>query len=249
MPAEAYDRFMGRYSRQLGLQMISLAGVRAGHTALDVGCGPGVLTGELVALLGAEAVNAIDPSESFVEATRGRYPGVDVRRASAEALPFADDRFDVAIAQLVVHFMEDPVAGLAEMRRVVRRGGAVAACVWDHAGGHSPIATLWRVVATIDPGARDEADLAGAREGHLAHLFQDAGLDDIRAAEVSAEVEYSTFDAWWEPFLLGVGPAGQYVHSLDERRRQELSDACRELLGPPPFRITAHAWAVAATVE
>ena len=111
--AEAYDGFMGRYSRLLSAQLADLAGVRAGQRALDVGCGTGALTGELVVRLGPEAVAAVDPSRSFVEATAERYPGVAVREASAGALPFADDVFDAVLAQLVVHFMTDPVAGIA----------------------------------------------------------------------------------------------------------------------------------------
>ena len=111
--AAAYDRFMGGYSVQLGPGLAELAGVRPGQRALDVGCGPGALTGELVARLGADAVAAVDPSEPFVAAARGRHPGVDVRQASAESLPFADDSFDTALAQLVVHFMRDPIAGSA----------------------------------------------------------------------------------------------------------------------------------------
>src|SRR6185437_6338669 len=101
----------------------------------DVGCGPGALTGELVRRVGADAVAAVDPSPGFVEAARQRHPGVDVRRAEAERLPFEDGSFDAALAQLVVHFMTDPATGIGEMRRVTRRGGVVAACVWDHAGG------------------------------------------------------------------------------------------------------------------
>ena len=125
--AEAYDRFMGRYSRQLSPQLAELAGVDGGQRVLDVGCGPGALTAELVARVGTAAVSAVDPSEPFVEAARARNPGVEVVQASAEALPFPDRTFDAALAQLVVHFMRDPVAGLAEMARVTRRGGVVAA--------------------------------------------------------------------------------------------------------------------------
>ncbi len=132
--AEAYDQYMGRYSRLLSPQMADLAGVRRGQRVLDVGCGPGALTAELVTRLGAAAVAAVDPSEPFVAAARDRHPGVEVLRASAEQLPFADRTFDAALAQLVVHFMSDPVAGLVEMARVTRPGGVVVACVWDHAG-------------------------------------------------------------------------------------------------------------------
>ncbi len=136
--ADAYDRFMGRYSQLLSPQMADLAGVRPGQRVLDVGCGPGALTAELVTRLGPEGVGAVDPSEPFVAAARARHPGVDVSQASAEELPFADGSFDAALAQLVVHFMKDPVAGLAEMARVTRPGGVVAACVWDHAWRPGP---------------------------------------------------------------------------------------------------------------
>ena len=133
VPADAYDRFMGRYSRHLSARLADFArAVEAGQRALDVGCGPGALTGEL-GRLGADGVTAVDPSESFVAAVRERQPGVRVEHASAEELPFGGGEFDVALAQLVVHFMADPVQGLREMARVTRPGGVVAACVWDHA--------------------------------------------------------------------------------------------------------------------
>ena len=133
--ADSYDRFMGRYSVLLAPQLAAFAGVAPGQRVLDVGCGPGALTTELVRLLGPDEVTAVDPSEPFVAAARERHPGVTVEQAAAEALPFADDSFDAALAQLVVHFMTDPVAGLQEMARVTRGGGLVAACVWDHGGG------------------------------------------------------------------------------------------------------------------
>src|SRR5688500_11192947 len=123
---------MGRYSILLGPKLADLAGVSAGQRVLDVGCGPGALTGELVSRLGPEAVVAVDPSEPFVAAARARYPLVDIRQAEAEQLPFEDKVFDASLAQLVVHFMADPVAGLREMGRVTRHEGVVAACVWDH---------------------------------------------------------------------------------------------------------------------
>ena len=248
--ADAYDRFMGRYSTQLVAPMIDLAGVRPGQSALDVGCGPGALTAGLVDRLGADAVSAVDPSEPFVAANRQRHAGVDVRRASAEDLPFPDDRFDVALAQLVVHFMTDPVAGLGEMGRVVRPGGTITACVWDHAGGRSPLAAFWHVALAIDPDARDESGLNGAREGHLAELFERAGIigvDGIVDAVLPAAVDYERFEEWWEPYTLGVGPAGAHLASLDPPRRELLRAGCYEVLGPGPFTVSAHAWAVAAT--
>jgi SAM-dependent methyltransferase len=241
--AEAYDGFMGRYSRLLSGQLAGLASVRRGQRVLDVGCGTGALTSELVARLGPQAVAAVDPSESFVAATRARYPGVDVRQAPAERLPFADDAFDAALAQLVVHFMKDPVSGLAELRRVARPAGVVAGCVWDHAGGQGPLRLFWDAARALDPAVDDESRLPGTREGHLAELFEAAGLREIEATALSVSLEHPTFDAWWEPFTRGVGPAGAYLASLDANRRAELREACRRRMLSEPFVITAVAWA------
>lgn len=240
--AEAYDRFMGRYSRLLSSQLADLASVRGGQRVLDVGCGTGALTGELVARLGPAAVAAVDPSEPFIAATQVRHPGVDVRRTPAEQLPFPDAAFDAALAQLVVHFMKDPVAGLTEMRRVTRRDGIVAACVWDHGGGEGPLGIFWDAARTLDPGVEGEAHLAGARKGHLAELFEAAGLRDVVSTALSVSLEHPTFDAWWEPFTRGVGPAGAYLASLDAVQRITLREACRRGLPSEPFTVTAVAW-------
>ncbi len=246
--AEAYDRFMGRYSRLLSPQMADLAGVAPGQRAIDVGCGPGALTGELVARIGADHVAALDPSISFVEAIRDRYPGVDVHHASAEGIPFASDTFDAALAQLVVHFMADPVAGLAEMGRVTRAGGLVVACVWDHAGGLGPLGVFWATARELDPSVEDESELPGVREGHLTELFDAAGLRDIQATSLVADLELSSFDAWWQPFTDGAGPAGAYTASLDPERQARLRDRCHDRLGDGPFTIPARAWAARGVV-
>ena len=241
--AESYDRFMGRYSQLLSPQMAALAGVQAGQRAIDVGCGPGALTAELVGIVGSINVAAVDPSEPFVEAARVRHPGVDVRLAPAEDLPYPNDTFDVAIAQLVVHFMSDPVAGLTEMRRVTRAGGSVAACVWDHAGGRGPLSRFWQAAIETDPGAQDESQLAGARHGHLTDLFVAAGLREVVGSEVSATLSHESFDEWWEPYTRGVGPAGAYVARLDPPRRAALRARCEDIMGPAPFTIESVAWA------
>jgi len=242
--ADAYDRFMGRYSAPLAPAFADFAGIEPGMRVVDVGCGPGALTAELVRRVGAGFVAAADPSPPFAAATRERYPGVDVRQAPAEELPFQDDSFDLALAQLVVHFMSDPVAGIREMARVTRPGGTVATCVWDLAGGQAPISTLWDAAREFDPEVSDESLRAGAREGHLQELFEDTGLGDIEGALLTVTVEHESFDEWWEPFTLGVGPAGSYTAGLDAAPRERLRERCRELLPPAPFSITAGAWAV-----
>jgi SAM-dependent methyltransferase len=240
--AESYDRFMGRWSAPLAGPFADYARVAPDQRALDVGCGPGSLTSELVARLGADHVAAVDPSEPFVEAATLRHPGVDVQLASAEALPHPDGAFDAALAQLVVHFMADPVAGLREMARVTRPGGVVAACVWDHGSGRGPLSTFWRAVRQLDPTADDESELAGARRGHLGELFRAAGLGQVEETELTVERAFEGFDDWWEPFTRGVGPAGGYVAGLDEGRRTRLVDSLRATLPAGPFALTAVAW-------
>jgi SAM-dependent methyltransferase len=244
--ADAYLRFMGRYSEPLAAQFADLAGARGGQRLLDVGCGPGALTAELVNRVGPDAVSAVEPSASFMAAARERLPGVDIRQTTAEQLPFADAAFDAALAQLVVHFMADPVAGLREMGRVTRSGGVVAACVWDHAGGRGPLSTFWRAVRELDPGADDESNLAGVREGHLAELFTQAGLDAVKVTTLTVQVRQAGFDSWWETFTLGVGPAGAYLTSLLADRRDELRERCRRQLPEGPFEVSATAWAATA---
>jgi SAM-dependent methyltransferase len=213
---------------------------------LDVGCGPGALTAELVSRLGAGSVAAIDPSEPFVAALRTRLPGVDARQATAESLPFASGTFDAAIAQLVVHFMPDPVAGLAEMARVTRRGGVVAACVWDHE--RSPATPFWKAARALDPSVADQADRPGVREGHLAELFRSAGLREVATGSVEASRQHQSFDDWWAPFELGVGPVGAYLGRLDAAQRDALRERCRAMSPRTPYLQTVVAWAARGQV-
>jgi SAM-dependent methyltransferase len=248
VPAEAYDRFMGVHSRQLAPQLVDLARLASGDRALEVGCGPGALTTELVSRLGAASVAAVDPSESFVVAARARHPGVDVRRARAEALPYADRAFDGALAQLVVHFMTDPVAGLREMARVTRTDGVIAACVWDHAGERTPVSAFWRAARDLGLGTLDESGLAGAREGHLVELFKASGLRHVEDTVLVARLKYSSFDDWWKPFSFGVGPAGAAYMTLSPDQRARLHERCEALFPPAPFELASFAWAARGIV-
>jgi len=244
--ADAYLRFLGRYSEPLAEQFVDLVGVRRGDRVLDVGCGPGVLTAPLVARCGPDQVAAVDPSESFAAATRARFPGVDVRAAGAEDLPYDDDTFDVALAQLVVHFMTDPVVGLREMGRVTRPGGSVAASVWDFGAGTAPLSVFWRAAGDLDPAAPGEGDRAGTHEGDLVRIASKAGLDAVTSTSLTVRLPFATFEEWWAPYLLGVGPVGSYVANLDHAARDELAEHCRALLPEPPFEHAATAWVVLA---
>lgn len=238
--ADAYDRFMGRYSGQLAPQLAGLAGVEEGQRVLDVGCGTGILTAEC--LRRGATVAAVDPSEPFVAAVAERHPGVDVRCGVAEQLPFLDGEFDAALAQLVVHFMREPVTALREMGRVTRPGGVVAACVWDHAGGKAPISAFWNAVRELDPDVEDESQLPGARQGHLTELLTEAGLVEVEETALPIRVEHPGFDDWWEPFTLGVGPAGSYYGALDPERQTQLRELCSAAVSPGTLVIEARAW-------
>lgn len=240
--AEAYDSFMGRYSRPLAVLFADSAGLPPSGRALDVGCGPGALTAELAARFGETEVAGVDPSESFVEAARARHPWADIRHGVAEDLPFDDDTFDAALAALVVHFMTDAAAGAREMVRVTRPGGVVAACVWDFAGRRAPQTLFFAALASIVTGIDDESGRVGAREGDLIDLLTAAGCSDVEGSELTVTVQYPTFDAWWAPYTLGVSPAGKQLAALSGPQRDAVRGRCEELLPNAPFAISATAW-------
>jgi SAM-dependent methyltransferase len=251
---EQYDRLIGRYSGELAHLLSEVAGVRAGQRVLDVGCGPGALTRRLAEIVGPENVSAVDPSEPFLEACRSRVPGIDARVSPAESLPFDDASFDVALAQLVVNFMSDAVKGVGEMRRVTKRGGTVAACVWDYGGGMEMLRAFWDAAkATAAPGAPppDEAQTMRLRDPvSLRALWRRVGLDDVDVQPLVVSSEYDDFDDLWSPLAAGVGPSGAYAASLDERGQTALRDDLFARLGSPsgPFRLKALAWCATGTV-
>ena len=135
------------------------------------------------------------------------------------------------------------VAGIGEMGRVTRRGGVVAACVWDHAGGTGPLGCFWSAARELDPGVADESDLPGAREGDLERLLRETGLGEVEERLLTVEVGHDSFEEWWEPFTLGIGPAGAYVQGLTQDARDRLQERCRELQPEAPFAVSASAWA------
>jgi SAM-dependent methyltransferase len=242
---EAYDAFMGRYSRSLAGPFADGVGVSAGQSALDVGCGPGALTGVLVDRLGVESVSACDPSEPFVAACAAGHPGVDVRLGRAEAIPFDDDSFDVALMQLVLHFVSEPDHAAAELRRVVRPGGTVGACVWEFGSGMQMLRQFWEAAVAVDPDAPDEVRVMHfGRQGEIAELFERAGFLEVTESTLAVASTYTDFDELWAGFLLGIGPAGAYLLTLPEDHRAALRTELFAGVGSPTgaFSLDATAW-------
>ena len=251
--AEAYDRHVGRYGAQLAAELIHVAGLRPGQRALDVGCGPGALTRALADALGAENVAAVDPSEAFVAACRARVPGADVRVGVGERLPFDDDTFDAVLAQLVVQLMDDRAAGVREMARVARPGGAVVACVWDST--RMPLlSAFWDAAGEVAPERTAELDesrqVGYPSPAELESAWQAAGFEGVGVGGVLVHARYQDLDDLMAPFAAGVGHSGACFIALDDTRRRRLRDRVHERLdrADGPFTLTARAWWVRGAV-
>lgn len=241
---DRYDGFMGRYAKSLAPLFADAAGVGASGRALDVGCGPGALTGVLIERLGTEFVAAIDPSPPFVEDCAARHPGVDVRLGTAESLPYDDGRFDFVLSQLVLHFVSDPTLVGREFRRVLRPGGTVAACVWDRATGMEMLSLFWEAAQHLDPDSPVES--RGLRlGGHLeiVNLFEDVGFTHVAETLLEVTQNYASYDDLWSGFLAGVGPAGAYCLSRTDAQRAALREELFRGLGSPVAGFTLGAQA------
>jgi SAM-dependent methyltransferase len=250
---DMYGRFVGRYAPGLAAALIEAVGLEPRSRVLDVGCGPGGLALELARIVGEENVAAVDPSQAFVSVARARLPSSDVRVAAAEELPFEDDSFDAAFAQLVVNFMTDAERGVGEMKRVVRPGGTVAACTWDYRDQMTMLRTFWDAAHDVAPEDAERAD-EGATMGYstledLTGLWRTVGLADVRGGELWVTVDYEGLDDLWAPLPSGIGPAGAFCASLDPERQQDLRAAWARRLGNPegPFQLTARAWYAVGT--
>lgn len=247
---DAYQRLMGGYSDLLAPELAAVVGVQPGQRVVEVGCGPGALTTVLAGIAGAERIAAVDPSEPFVEATRRRVPGADVRVGPAEMLPFEDSTFDRAVAQLVFHFVSDPARSASEMARVTKPGGRVAACVWDMTGGMTMLRGYWDAAREVDGATEGEDKRFGGMPGELATLFRDAGLRDVQDMPLTVTRRYQSFDELWSSLTAGVGPIGQHAASLAADKAKAVADAFHRRVGSPSgaFALSATAWCAVGTV-
>ena len=250
--AAAYERSMGRWSRRLAPGFIAFAGLDGVRSVLDVGCGTGSLLFELAANSALHRLEGLDASDIYVRAAldRSADPRIGIQHGDACAMPFDDAAFDAALSQLVLQFIPDPAAAVAEMRRVVRPGGIVAAAVWNSGGGMPHQRMFWDTAAMLDPAA---AALRGqtfnrpmTRRGDLRSLFEQTGLEDVSESSETIWMDFDGFDDFWGPIASGEGTLGKYVTALPaeaasrlQRHLQAAYEAGRPD-GPRPFACTAH---------
>lgn len=254
--ADAYERYIGRWSRQLTPGLVRWLGVPLQGKWLDVGCGTGSLTEAIIANAFPESVVGIDPSSSFVAkaAETLRDERASFRVGNAMALEFPSATFDAAAAALVINFVPDPNVAVGEMRRVVKKGGRVGALVWDYSGGMRMIRVFFDAATELDPKAAqlDEGNrFSITKPDALRSCFIGAGLQQVELLPMEVEMVFKDFDDYWQPFLGGQGPAPAYAVSLPDAARNELAERLRSRLSPEPdgtIHMTSRAWAVKGTV-
>jgi len=248
---DAYEPYVGRWSRLVAAQLLDWLAVPPGARWLDVGCGTGALSRTILGRAAPEAVTGLDASAGFVQHATARVadPRASFRVGDAQALPFGDGAFDAAVSGLVLNFVPAPARMATEMRRVTRRGGVVALYVWDYAGGMELMRHFWDAAGSLDPAALplDEGRrFPICRPEPLAALFRDAGLAEVDVRALDVPTVFRDFDDYWTPFLGGQGPAPGYCSSLDEARRTTLRERLRARLPVQPdgrIPLTARAWA------
>ena len=253
---DAYERFMGRWSREMAPLLVKFAGVRDGDRVLDVGSGTGSLAAAIARLAPSSRIIGIDPAKSYVAFAQTRHPGDRIRFevGDAQLLRFADGSFDRTLSLLVLNFIPDRSKALGEMIRVTRRGGTVASAVWDYDDGMEMLRVFWDEAIALNPSmdARDEKHMPLCRRGELEAFWRQHRLEDVTEQALTIRTRFSSFDDYWRPFLEKQGPAGDYVATLGADEREQLRVRLRKrLLGDGPERpivLNARAWAVRGRV-
>ncbi len=253
---EAYEAYVGRWSRRVAEAFLHWLDLPAGRRWLDVGCGTGALTGTVLALADPAHVVGVDTSEGFLADARARIvdPRSTFRAGDARSLPFPDDHFDAVVSALALNFVPDPGSAAAEFARVAVPGGVAAAYVWDYAGGMAMMRHLWEAAAALDPAAAELDEgrrFPLCRPEPLSELWAAAGLDQVTVQAIEIATVFADFDDYWMPFVGGQGPAPGYVMSLTPEHRRALRDLLRARLPVGPdgsIPLTARAWAVRGMV-
>ncbi|MGE0439098.1 MAG: class I SAM-dependent methyltransferase [Gemmatimonadales bacterium] len=256
LAGDAYEAYMGRWSRQVAREFVRWLAVSPDRNWLEVGCGTGALTTAVCALANPASITACDPAVPFIEHARASLadPRVAFTVAAAGNLPTRADGFDAAVSGLVFNFIPDPAAALRELGCCLKPGGIIGAYVWDYADGMEFLRIFWEVAARLDPAAAalDEGRrFALCGRGALEALWRAANLGDVAGGAIEVPTTFASFDEYWQPFLLGTGPAPSYVASLTEAGRSALGDALRRRLAPAPdgsIALRARAWAARGTV-
>jgi SAM-dependent methyltransferase len=255
--AEAYERFMGRWSRLVAPRLVEFTNLPEGGRILDVGSGTGSLAFAIAERNRTARVLGIDPSQEYVAyaASRNSFPDrATFEVGDAQQLHFGDSGFDAALSLLVFNFIPDAKKALLEVSRVTKPGGRVSAAVWDYGAGMRMLRTFWDAAAHIDPGAEklDEKHMPLCRSGELSALWRQGGLADVVERAIDVDMRFESFADYWDPFLLGQGPAGSYVRSLDRDKVQALRNEVKLRLSSSaentPLVLTGRVWAVRGVV-
>ena len=253
---DAYERYVGRWSRRVAPLFLEWLQGRPGADWADVGCGTGALSAAILDRCAPRSVTGVEPSTGFLKTAQQNIEGrATLHQGSATAIPLADASVDYTVSALVLNFVADPPAAIAEMSRVTRNAGAVAAYVWDYSGKMELMQHFWTNAVALDPGAAAVAEqhrFPNCRPEPLQDLFSHGGLHDVRVAPLDLAMGFSSFDDYWEPFLGGAGPAPVYVTNLDEPARSALRERLRERLpiqADGSIPLVARAWAVRGTVS
>ncbi|HET9179839.1 MAG TPA: class I SAM-dependent methyltransferase [Terriglobia bacterium] len=252
--ARAYERFMGRWSELAATPFAEFARLPDRGEVLDIGSGTGSLALVIARLRPHCRVEGIDISRGYVEFARGRTrnPRVRFETGDAQNLPFAAGTFDAAASLLVFNFIPHPAKALSEARRVTRAGGSISAAVWDYGDRMRMLRVFWDAAVALDSSAEqlDEKHMPLCRKGELSELWARGGLQKVEESPLEITMHFADFDDFWNPFLLGQGPAGAYVGRLPKNRASALGEELRRRLGRPhgPFTLPARLWAVRGEV-
>lgn len=254
---DSYDRYMGRWSRQIAPRFLDWLDVAAGLDWLEVGCGTGALSAAILTRCAPRSLLSIDPSEGFIAKARINVPDarIEFRVGDAQALAVDSASRDVIVSALVLNFVPDRSKALAEMKRVARRGGTIGFYIWDYPGGGVEfMRAFWTAATSLDPNARDLTEdrrFPFCTADGLTGMARQAGLADIECIAIEAPTVFKDFDDYWTPFTLGAGPAPGYCLSLEPEARERLRSRLEQSLPrreDGSIALKTRAWAVKATI-